>query len=148
MGRSCRPTTCASDWIITSTWSGRAQRRAGRGSSVHSSPPSSTASTHFQGTGRGRSPRPSIVDLRSSTFCSGRTILSTSGDYLFPVSANVGMNKVNREVEQDLAYDISQDFDGRLVGHAILRIGNRRASDDPGPYATADYRDFFRLYVP
>ncbi|HYU17405.1 MAG TPA: DUF4012 domain-containing protein, partial [Chloroflexota bacterium] len=75
-------------------------------------------------------------------------MLSTSGDYLFPVSANVGMNKVNREVEQDLAYDISQDFDGRLVGHASLRIGNRRASDDPGPYATADYRDFFRLYVP
>lgn len=75
-------------------------------------------------------------------------MLPASGDYLFPVSVNVGANKVNREVEQELAYDVGQEPDGRLIGRATLRLRNRRATSDPGPYPTADYRDYLRVYVP
>lgn len=75
-------------------------------------------------------------------------MLATDGDYLFPVSANLGKNKVNREVEQNLAYAVEAGPDGRLIGRATLTIRNRRASADPGPFPTADYRDYLRVYVP
>lgn len=75
-------------------------------------------------------------------------MLSTPGDYLFPVSANLSANKINREVEQDVGYEVRQEGDGRLVARARLRLRNKRPTADPGPYRTADYRDFLRVFVP
>jgi hypothetical protein len=75
-------------------------------------------------------------------------VINTSGDYLYPVSANLSANKINRDVEQDLRYEVRPGDDGRLIGTAGLRLRNLRPSTDPGPYRTADYRDYVRLYVP
>jgi LPXTG-site transpeptidase (sortase) family protein len=75
-------------------------------------------------------------------------LLPTSGDYLFPVSANLGMNKINREVTQRLAYAVDRDASGHLLSRVTLTIANRRPTTDPGPYPTADYRDYLRVFVP
>jgi LPXTG-site transpeptidase (sortase) family protein len=75
-------------------------------------------------------------------------LLSSTGDYLFLVNANLGANKINREVEQELDYTVSIDAESRLVARASVLLKNRRPTADPGPYKTADYRDFMRLFVP
>jgi sortase (surface protein transpeptidase) len=79
-------------------------------------------------------------------------MLSTGGDYLFAVSANVSGNsfggfKINRLVKQALAYDVTEDADGRLVGHATLTLRNG-GMPDLGARRPDVYRNYFRLYVP
>jgi sortase (surface protein transpeptidase) len=75
-------------------------------------------------------------------------LLAAPSDYVFLVNANLGANKINREVEQELDYEVHVDADGRLIGRASVRFQNRHATTDPGPYKTADYRNFMRLVVP
>jgi sortase (surface protein transpeptidase) len=74
-------------------------------------------------------------------------MLAAPADYLYVVSANVGANKVNRDVEQSLQYDVLPSDDGRLVSHLRLVLRNHHDAD-PGPYRTAEYRDYLRVYVP
>jgi hypothetical protein len=101
------------------------------------------ASQHLQLWAADETTQQAIVDLGWA----GR-MLETDGDYIFPVSSNVGRNKINREVEQELSYHLTEAADGRVMARATLVLRNRRPTDDPGPYPTADYRDYFRLYVP
>ncbi len=75
-------------------------------------------------------------------------MLVTFGDYLFPVSTNVGANKINRAVEQALEYEVSQEPDGRLVGRAVLRVDNRHKPGEGEPERETIYRDYLRIYVP
>lgn len=75
-------------------------------------------------------------------------LIATESDYLYLVSANLSANKVNREVEQSLAYSISQVPGERARAEVTIQLQNTRKTDDPGPYRTADYRDYLRLYVP
>ena len=75
-------------------------------------------------------------------------LLSATGDYLYLVNANIGANKINSEVEQELDYTVSLDAENRSVGRASVLLKNRRPTADPGPYRTADYRNFMRLFVP
>ena len=35
-----------------------------------------------------------------------------------------------------------------MVGQATVVLRNRRPNDDPGPYPTANYLDYLRVYVP
>jgi sortase (surface protein transpeptidase) len=74
-------------------------------------------------------------------------MLTAPADYLYVVSANVGANKVNRAVEQSVNYEIRPSDDGRLVAHLRLVLRNNHNAD-PGPYRTAEYRDYLRVYVP
>lgn len=90
-------------------------------------------------------------DAVAGTGWDGR-MLTTDGDFLFPVSANVSGNffggfKINRLIKQELQYSVAQDSDGRLVGHALLTLRNN-GKPDPEARRPDVYRNYFRLYVP
>lgn len=74
-------------------------------------------------------------------------MLAAAGDYLFPVSVNVSANKINRAIERELEYDVREDENGRLIGHAALVLRNRRTGPADGPRSDT-YKDFLRVYVP
>jgi LPXTG-site transpeptidase (sortase) family protein len=75
-------------------------------------------------------------------------LLPTDSDYLYPVSANLGENKINREVNQELTYSVTADANGLLVSRVTLHISNVRPTLNPAPYRTADYRNYVRFIVP
>lgn len=83
----------------------------------------------------------------------------TAGDYLLVVDANVGFNKVNAHIEQEIEYRIILKED-RSVGQVTLLYRNRSAPRPEGciqePLYGDTYRettedcywDYVRLYVP
>ena len=75
-------------------------------------------------------------------------LLAADGDTLMVVNANLGRNKINRDIDQELTYSIAEDDRGRLIAQVNLRMHNRHPDTDPDPYPTASYVDFLRVYVP
>lgn len=75
-------------------------------------------------------------------------LLPARGDYLNIVSANLSANKINREIRQTATYRVAPEQDDRLRASLRVRFRNERPSDDPGPFKTADYRNYVRIYVP
>ncbi len=82
-----------------------------------------------------------------------------AGDYLLVVDANVGFNKVNAKIEQEIEYRITLKQD-RSVGQVTLLYRNRSAPRPEGCVQEPRYRDtyeemmeacywdYVRLYVP
>ncbi|MFN0072018.1 MAG: DUF4012 domain-containing protein, partial [Chloroflexota bacterium] len=75
-------------------------------------------------------------------------LISTQSDYVHVVSANLGANKVNRDVRLEASYSVVPGSDGRLQVVLAVLFRNGRQSSDPGPYKTADYLNYVRVYVP
>lgn len=73
-------------------------------------------------------------------------VLASDGDFVYPVSTDIGMNKkaIQGAVEQAIEYSVTEDAGGT---YARARISfHNRANAPPGEVAT--YLDLFRLYAP
>jgi hypothetical protein len=90
---------------------------------------------------------PSSQEVLASLGWDGGLIQAPS-DYINIVSANLGANKVNKDVRQSASYQVIRGLDDNLLGSLEVRMKNDKASADPGPYKTADYRNYLRVYAP
>jgi hypothetical protein len=65
-------------------------------------------------------------------------------DFLSVVDANMGIDKANRDVRTSIAYRVTRERSGRLVGEVRVTTAN------PGPKSNVNvrYDSFVRVYVP
>ena len=95
---------------------------------------------------------PKLQKIIDSFYWSGRTIKPACApdvencitDYIFPIDANLGINKANFFVNRSLDLKIKIDPQGRL--HNTFSIVFNNDSQDVFPGGT--YRNYFQLYLP
>lgn len=88
---------------------------------------------------------PTTQQLVSRSGLDGTLVRVPAGsDYLSVVDANMGIDKANRDVRTSIAYRVTRDRAGRLVGEVKVTTAN------PGPKSNVNvrYDSFVRVYVP
>jgi hypothetical protein len=70
-------------------------------------------------------------------------VMSTNGDYLLVIDANMAALKTDAVIKRGLAYSVEETADG-LIAKAMINYSHRGVAD----WKTSAYRSFTRIFVP
>ena len=95
---------------------------------------------------------PQTQKVIDSLYWSGRTIKPTcitqvkncTTDYIFPIDANLGLNKANFFVVRSLDLKVTIDAQGRVMNTFSIQFNNDSSDVFPG----GTYRNYFQLLLP
>ncbi len=96
---------------------------------------------------------PTVQKVIDSLYWAGKTITPrcTEGqpncvlDYIFPVEANLGVNKANFFIRRNVTQKIKIDADGTVRNSFIMKIRNDSAND---VFPGGTYKNYFQLFLP
>lgn len=66
-------------------------------------------------------------------------------DYIFPVDANLGINKANFFIRRNITQKIKIDSEGTVTNSFVIKIQNDSAND---VFPGGTYKDYFQLFLP
>lgn len=94
-----------------------------------------------------------IQSLMDSLYWSGRTIAPNCAarsdncvvDYIFPVDANLGVNKANFFISRSISLDIKINSEGTITNQLTIKLKNDSAND---AFPGGTYKNYIQIYLP
>lgn len=94
-----------------------------------------------------------IQSLMDSLYWSGRTIAPNCAarsnncviDYVFPVDANLGVNKANFFISRSISLDIKINSEGVITNQLTIKLKNDSAND---AFPGGTYKNYVQIYLP
>jgi len=94
-----------------------------------------------------------VQEVVDSLYWSGKTITPTCTekvptciiDYLFPVDANLGVNKANFFIRRDITQKIKMSSDGVVTNSFVMKTQNDSANE---AFPGGIYKNYFQLFLP